>query len=598
MGSRLHSAKKPWKKIVAIVAGVAVLAAAGVLIAKKNAKKTETTEVVNLDRVELGDVTVAITGSGAVEPKDRYEIIAMVSGDVMESPFEEGDLVQEGDLLYRFDTESINLSLQKQQLSMQQSEMNYQNAQKQAEKLVVTAPCNGVISGMDFKVGDDITQGAQVASINDSVILEVVLPFNESQISAINIGDTATVTSSVNMGIVSGTVIEKAAVPVAQSDGSKLYDVTISFTNPGAFMAGQTVGGAVGSMISPGSGTISYSASGMAKSEAEGTVTAIHYKNGDYVQKGQTILTISSDTISNNIKSSSISYQNAKLALQESQKQLENYNITSPISGTVITKNAKTGDTIDRSNSTQTLMVIADISALKFSLEIDELDVDKVSVGQKVAITCDALPNERFMGEISNLSVEGTATNGVTTYTAEILIPQPGSLRPSMNVDASVIVQSVQNVLRVPAADVTTIMGKSYVFVPQDSEAAKRAGAEAPQGEKAQGKKPQTEASQGKKPQAEAPQGEKTQGEQPQGGQGRPGGMRTPPAPEGFVAIPVTVGVTSDDYAEITSGLSEGDEVYSQSVTSTGGFSFGGMRGGMGGMPMGGMGGMPGGMRR
>ena len=71
-------------------------------------------------------------------------------------------------------------------------------------------------------------------------------------------------------------------------------------------------------------------------------------------------------------------------------------------------------------------------------------------------------------------------------------------------------------------------------------------------------------------------------------------GAATTPATEWFVTVNVTVGISSDDYTEIVSGLSEGDEVYSQTVTSDDSDSFM-MPGGMGGAPGGGMGGAPGG---
>lgn len=77
-----------------------------------------------------------------------------------------------------------------------------------------------------------------------------------------------------------------------------------------------------------------------------------------------------------------------------------------------------------------------------------------------------------------------------------------------------------------------------------------------------------------------------------------------PQAPDGFEAVIVTVGVVGDEYTEILSGLSEGDEIYTQTSSSTSGQRnmMGGMGGGMpggmgGGMPGGGMPG-GGGMRR
>ena len=77
--------------------------------------------------------------------------------------------------------------------------------------------------------------------------------------------------------------------------------------------------------------------------------------------------------------------------------------------------------------------------------------------------------------------------------------------------------------------------------------------------------------------------------------------MQKAGVPEGFVAVNVVTGITNDDYVEIISGLSEGDEIYidpNAGATSMGMFQMGGFSGGMpsggfpsgGGMPSGGMG--------
>lgn len=412
-GKKVIQIIKPTKKKVAVLVVIAL--AAGVFVVYKKVQENKqvamSDDAVQTDVVTRGDVEVTITGSAAVEPNERYEIISMVSGDIISSPYEVGDYVEKDAVLYQFDTSDTDLNMQKQEIALQQSEMSYQDALEELDKLQVTAKSSGVLSDLNCKVGDEINANETIANIANSKMLEVTLPFNQSQIDNIYVGQTATISSSVHMSSVTGTVTEKEANPKAQADGSSLYDVTISFENPGAFTAGLVVGGEINGMISPGSGTVQYSDEGTVTAETSGTVESLRYKNGDYVEEGAVIATLSSSTIDNQIENSRLSYENSELTMQQSRESLEDYSIKSPISGTVLTKTAKAGDTIDKTNSTEILMVVADISKLKFDLEIDELDVSKVSVGQQVSITSDALEGEEFIGEITNVSVEGTATN-------------------------------------------------------------------------------------------------------------------------------------------------------------------------------------------
>lgn len=608
------------KKIITIVVILSLLSGGGYALWNHKSKSavSQSAEAAGTDPVMRGDVSLTITGSAAVEPYERYEIIPKVSGDIISCPYEVGDIIQKGAVLYKFDTTTTDISMERQRISLEQSETNYQNALKDKEKLSITADAEGVISNLTFKTGDEIKSGTKLADISNTELLEVSLPFNEAQASRISIGDTAYVSSSVHMSNVTGTVSHKDASSHAGADGSRLYNVTITFNNPGAFYEGMEVGGAVGNIISSGSGKIAASDSGSATAEAEGTITNVYYANGDYVKKGAVIATIRSDTITNSIKNSQSSYETAKLSMQDAQESLADYSLTSPITGTVITKNSKAGDTIDRTNSTQTLMVIADISCLKFELEIDELDVSKVSAGQKVEITCDALPGETYIGEITNLSVEGTSANGVTTYTADVVINEPGNLRPSMNIDASVVVESSENTLYVPSEDVKSIGNMYYVFKKSDKTTQ---DAHNPEGGNSQGK-PEGNSPAGSMPE-HVPDGTEPKGDSapndaeqkgdsaPDGNGGdnqRPGGRgsKTPNAPDGFEFVQVEVGVIGDEYTEILSGLSEGDEVYTQTSSSSsrsnnmmGGMPMGGAMGGspggsgMGGVPGGGMGGGP-----
>lgn len=572
---RSRKIKLSKRNIAFITAGVVLVCSiGGALIFKNKSKAANSSAVTQTDIVTYGDIKSVITGEASVEPYERYEIISMVSGDIINSPYDVGDEVKEGDILYQFDKETIQKSIERQEISLAQSKNNLDNARSDyndaKEKLSIVAPCDGIISGLTIKKGNDISNNQQIATVENTRDLKVSLPFTSEQIDKIYVGQSANISSSVHMSVVTGIVASISSESGVQDNGSKTYNVTIELTNPGAFTNGLVVGGEIAGMQSPGFGTIEYYETGNIKAEATGTITSVNYSNGDFVKKGAVIATISSDAISSqerSLKNSELSYKSAQLSMSETRDSLDDYSITSPIFGTVITKNAKAGDTIDRTNSSTALMVVADISKLKFTMEIDELDISKVHEGQEVDISCDALPTERFKGEITSISVEGTATNGVTTYTAEVLINEPGNLRPSMNIDASVIVESAENVLMVPSADVKTVMGVSYVFL--KDETGERGATEEDFMPKMNGKEQK--------------------------------GMM-PEAPDGFVIAIVKTGISDDEYIEIKSGLKEFDEIQSVTVESNSLNDFmqmmGGMHSGMArgsGMPSGG--GMPGGMR-
>ena len=244
-------------------------------------------------------------------------------------------------------------------------------------------------------------------------------------------------------------------------------------------------------------------------------------------------MTLSSTELQNSLRSSEISLEDSKLSLENVQEQLENYQITSPISGTVIKKNYKAGDNLSANSTTAgSLCTIYDLSYLTMTLNVDELDISSIQVGQKVSITADAVEGKAFEGEVTSISVQGTTANGVTTYPVTIRIDETEGLLPGMNVDAQIVVESVSQVLSVPTS---AVQRGNRVLVSVDSEAGKAALAAQEQ-----------EASNGE-PAADSS------------------------VPEGYVYAEVTLGLSDDSYIEILDGLAEGDEIaYANSAQDSG----------------------------
>lgn len=592
--------KKLIKAAIIIICAAAVIF--GIIFAVRyfRSKAASSNEPIKTDMVTRGNIEVSISGSAAVEPIERYEIIPLVNGTVTACNYEVGDSVNKDDILYRFDSSEISTSLKKAENDFERSSISRDETLKNKEKLTVTAPCSGVVSGITVKTGDDVKSGFEIAKFKDTMNLEVDIPFTAAQINYITVGLRADISSSEHMSGTTGVVTHINNVPTSGEDGSALYYVTISLSNPGAFSEGLKVSALINGMVSPYSGEIRCMEEKSASTEIEGTVSKLYIQNGDYVQKGSVIAELSSETLDNEIKKTELEYDSAKLSLQDSYDKLEDYVITSPINGTVITKNSKAGDTIDRSNSSVTMMVVADVSKLKFDLEIDELDVVNVKEGMEVDITCDAVENVSFKGYISNVSVEGTANEGVTAYKAEVIIDEPGELRPSMNVDASVVVQSAENVLMLPVSDVKTAGNRSYVFAADVSGGDNDGKDSDKKGFRPDGENPSENAGgaeRGGNPPENAGGMERSSNPpENAGGAEKDGKARgNIEAPEGFKTVFVETGISNDDYIEIKSGLNEGEAVYPQEASlRNNNMMMGGMGGGPGGGP--GDGGPPPGM--
>jgi RND family efflux transporter MFP subunit len=159
--------------------------------------------------------------------------------------------------------------------------------------------------------------------------------------------------------------------------------------------------------------------------------------------------------------------QGANLGYQ--QGQAGKRNVISIIDGTVNAVNIKNGDDLSKlssGSSRQVPIIIGDLGTMKAQVQVNEVDVANVSIGQKVMMKMDALNNFETAGIVEKMDSLGTLTSGVVTYNVTIdfdsLDPR---IKPEMSVSASIITDVKQDVIIVPSSAVKIQNGTNYVEV-------------------------------------------------------------------------------------------------------------------------------------
>jgi len=114
------------------------------------------------------------------------------------------------------------------------------------------------------------------------------------------------------------------------------------------------------------------------------------------------------------------------------------------------------------------VFTIANPTKMKFVANVDEADIGKVKVGQKVTLTLDAYPNQEIEGEVGKIAFASVATKGGgTAYPIDIYLPENQELqfKVGMNGDLEIIISGVEDVLNVPSEAITEKEGKKFVRV-------------------------------------------------------------------------------------------------------------------------------------
>lgn len=203
----------------------------------------------------------------------------------------------------------------------------------------------------------------------------------------------------------------------------------------------------------------------------------------------------------------------ADIALKQAQRNLELATLTAPFAATVARIDMRVGEPAGQTAS----IAIADLRSFHVDVPIDELDVAQVRPGQPVRITLDALPDAEIGGSVTRIAPLATRSEqGTTSYAVTVAIDAgSGQVRPGMTAVVQIVTQQKDNALLAPRRAVQTEAGATFVLVPTDGPP-----------------DPQT---------------------------GRPASERRP----------VTLGLSNNEFIEITSGLQPGERILVQDVVST-----------------------------
>ncbi len=427
---RLPRLKKRGRRILAAVLAAAVLLGAWNLL--RGGGSAPVSSFYRAEQVTRRDLTVRVSGTATLEPADSYQVTTLLSGELQSAPFEEGDLVEEGTLLYTMDSSDAASSVSRAQAA-----------------LYPTASIAGILNEVYVHDGDNVTAGEPIAQIVTSTDLTIDFMFTYVSPDQFYVGQSATVFVGNFDGPVQGTVVSVGEDTTITSNGKEVCTVRVKLSNPGILSDSYTASAVIGSYTSYGNAFMSMPASSTVYAAGSGTVTGFTKLVGAQVAKGETLCTVESDANRTQLETARLSMESAQLSAGSAAGTLDDYTIRSPISGTVIEKNFKAGDKVDGASS-GSLAVIYDLSCLKMEMNVSELDIGKIQPGQTVEITADALPGQMFTGTVERVSISGTTTGGFTTYPVTIRLDDYGDLRPGMNVSADIVGDTAANVLCVP----------------------------------------------------------------------------------------------------------------------------------------------------
>lgn len=513
------------KSIIGFIVVLVILGGGGFYAYRRveTAKKAGARPTYAVARAQVGTMVADVTGYGPLEPALSSPIEIQTSGTIASLTAQAGETVQKGQVLATISDPSLTntITQDQQQLAADIDTLDTALGLPQGTTppttlpqggITVTAPITGRVEKFLVSQNATVQAGTALAEIVDDgeVVMDVdLVPADAAEVQ---VGDTVTALFHNFSGSVSGTVTSVSTNPVPSSSGTAfVYPTTITLNN--------TFDGQPG-LLAPGMAAQVqiHTANGSVTLPGTQTVTS-------YGQTAEATSTIAASVLSLTVQPNTwvtkgepimtLGGPAALAAIASDQTTIQNdeNNLkAAEASKQDLVVTAPISGVIENINGMVGETVgrgyflgqIFDPNAMVLNISVSELQLANIQVGQSVIITIPGLPGKSFSGTVKSIGTFGNYNNGISTFTVSIRVTGSGTLKPGMTADAEIEVASVPNALMVPVEAVLQ-----------------------------QGTQAEVEVL----------------------------------GPNGVHLVPVQVGLVNSTYAQITSGLSAGQEVVTGSAS-------------------------------
>ncbi|MDR1217467.1 MAG: HlyD family efflux transporter periplasmic adaptor subunit [Oscillospiraceae bacterium] len=542
--------KRIIKAVIAIVVTLAVLGGASLGLYELLREREPETSILT-DFVSRGSIQSMVTGSGLTRAKDSESIVLPLGGTVGTVFVQEGDLVTEGDPLYTIDSTDAKKAADDAEKDAEAAQKTANDIQKQIDDLLgqyvdltVTAPYSGImLDTARLREGDSVSAGTKIATLVDESVMLLTLYISYAYEGEIAVGQPVSVSIPSHMSEIPGRVREVNYIRRVTPEGAALFQAVIEMDNPGALTADMAASATLetpsGDSVLPyESGVLEFSRVTDIVAKASGEVISHSLMDYASAAEGQTLLLLDSDvndaqieSLRRQLETQQTQVAAATEAAAKARANLDDLNAFAPMSGTVLTCSLKPGETVEPGRAALT---IANTTVMLVEARIDEMNVQYV----KTDMFCDITQwgrngQEMFGGVVESVSLEGKNENGYSYFPATIRVDNmDGRLLSNMYVDYSFVASQSDDCLTAPIQAIKYTESGSCMFVKADGAPDNALDAE----------------------------------------------QLGLDVPEGFYAVPVTVGLSANSMAEILDGVEEGAEVFTQYMTNSGS-SYDGMGG-------------------
>lgn len=414
--------------------------------------------------VKKKDISVSVSGSGTISPTNTVDIKIKGQGDIRTIAVRAGQSVKQGTTLIALDASDAYQDLATAQVNLETAQLELEKIKKPADTIDVLKIKNQIASAQQKIKDQDVAVAnayksflttslaaypeTQTTSVEQPTISGSYLGESKGEIKIISYmtGDGLRFTVS---GLVTGDGVASVTTPQPLGDSGLYITFSTTDTQPNWIVP------------IPNNRSTSYLS---AKTSYE---NALITKEKTVAEQERTLAELDeqlkdledgADTL--DIRTKELVVAQRKNDVNEAYKKVSDYLARAPFDGIIASLVAEVGDSVTPSTVLGTIITNKKIA----EISLNEADIAKVVVGQKVQLTFDALNDVSLDGSIVEIDTIGTNTQGVVTYTVKVAFDERDTrIKPGMTVTASILLEEKKDTLVIPNEAIKTMRGKKTV---------------------------------------------------------------------------------------------------------------------------------------
>jgi HlyD family secretion protein len=432
-------------------------------------------EILRQAAVERNRITATVNATGSIEPETSVSLTFGAGGTIQQVEVVRGQTVEAGMVLATLNAAELELAVQQAEDALRIQELTLQQRLNSEPSAATLASAQADIDGAQAQLSVAQANLAQA----EAGVLQA-----QAQLAQLSAGPRP--------GDIAAVEVQVANARLQQENARQAYNRTVEcFTPPGGgdevcpglgapeeqaraqleqankaleaaeVQLADVQAGSRPADIQAANATIASARAGVLA--AEGNVLAaeanVARAEAAYARLREGM---SADEIA--ILEAQVASAQTNLAL--AQLRLDQSTIVAPSNGRIANILIKAGE---QAAPGAPALVLVNESAFRLEVNVDEIDIDQISVGQQVGVTLDALPDRTVTGVVADIAPTPVSTAGVVTYQVTVNLEETTGveLRSGMSANASIVVDEIDDVLIVPnwAVRLDRETGDAYVNV-------------------------------------------------------------------------------------------------------------------------------------